>query len=196
MAGSRTLGNWCGRVLVAVALGCGSIVGGGIAAGAQTDPSAKRECQYVPLATVQQQFGTNISSGQADTTHCTFGIPNPSGAGLPMELSLNVNELSAGNVAIIKKGCTPKLTAATYNAKVEIATLVKGVGSVACYTAFTTKDQSNSEYDFNLAKKTGSRAIVATFAVRGAPADLKKLATAKQAQAKLTALAKAVASHI
>ena len=165
-------------------------------AGAQTDPSATKECQYVPLATVQQQFGTNLTLGQADTAHCSWGIPNPSGSGLPMELSLNVNKLSAGNIAIIKKGCTPKLTAAVYNAKVALATLVKGVGNVACYTAFTTKDKSSSEYDFNLAKKTSSGATVATFAVRGTPADLKKLATAKQAQAKMTALAKAVASQM
>ena len=44
---------------------------------------------------------------------------------------MTLNSQSAGNLELIKKGCTPKATADTYKVKVDVATLVKGVGSVA-----------------------------------------------------------------
>jgi hypothetical protein len=157
-------------------------------ASAQSDDAT---CAIVPLEAVQAQFGSDVTLAAGDASYCGFLVP--ASGGQPVELGVTLNSQSAGNLELIKKGCTPKATADTYKVKVDVATLVKGVGSVACYQAFT--QSGRAEYDFTAATKSGgSGANVLRMSMRAPVADLHGLASPKKAQAKLTAIAKGAAS--
>jgi hypothetical protein len=160
------------------------------AAIAQSDGAV---CTIVPLTAVQKQFGSGVTLGAGEVAFCSFLVPS-GGSGQPIEMSVTLNPQGAGNLALIKKGCTPKATADTYEVKVDVATLVKGVGSVACYQAFT--QDGRAEYDFTAAAKSGSGANVLRISMRAPTADLHELVSPKKAQAKLTALGKAAAGGL
>ena len=159
------------------------------AASAQSDGAA---CAIVPLNTVQKEFGSGVTQGGGEASFCGFLVPGAAGSGQPIELAVTLNSQSAGNLELIKKGCTPKATADTYKVKVDVATLVKGVGSVACYQAFT--QSGRGEYDFSAAAKSGAGATVLKMSMRAPVADLHGLVSPKKAQAKLTAIGKAAAA--
>jgi hypothetical protein len=183
-ARARTLASASAVIVLSALLGAWP----GTAA-AQSDGAT---CAIVPLSAVQQQFGSGVTLGAGDAAFCSFLVPTSGGSGPPIELAVTLNSQSAGNLELIKKGCTPKVTADTYKVKVDVATLVKGVGTVACYQAFT--QSGRAEYDFSAAAKSGAGANVLKMSMRAPVADLHGLVSAKKAQAKLTAIGKAAAA--